>query len=120
MVNQIIDEMSQINEVVNHTQGTKDGQMVRNITHVVRHIRRLTLSDLKQLFTEVAEQSGYKTDKIKSLKRYGNHFVDKMFIFCQFSFNYLYATVAFIPCNKIWIKRVNSIYRIISLSLHYI
>ena len=71
MVNQIIDEMSQINEVVNHNQGTKDGQMVRNITHIIRHIRRLTLSDLKKLFTEVAEQSGYETDKIKSLKRYG-------------------------------------------------
>ena len=111
--------MSQVNEVVNHNQGTKDGQMVRNITHIVRHIRRFPLSDLKQLFTEVAEQSGYKTDKIKSLKRYGNHFVDKMFIFCQISSNYLYATVVFIPCNKIWIKRANSKYRVIGLSLHY-
>ena len=76
MVDHIIDEMSQINEVVNHNQGTKDGQMVRNITHVVRHIRRLPYSDLTPLFTEVAEQSGYQTDKIKSLKRYGNDFVD--------------------------------------------
>ena len=87
MIDHIIDEMSQINEVVNHTQGTKDGQMVRNITHVVRNIRRLELSDLKKLFNEVAEQSGYETDKIKSLKRYVNNFLDKIFFFCQISSN---------------------------------
>ena len=120
MVNHIIDEMSQINEIVNHNQGTKDGQMVRNITQVVRNIRRLKYSDLKELFTEVAEQSGYETDKIKSLKRYGDNFLENMFCFCKISPNYIYATVVIIPCNKRWIKRVLSTYRKIGLSLHYI
>ena len=54
----------------NHINGTKDGQMVRNITHVVRAIRTLRFAELEQLFKEVAEQSGYETDKTKCLKRY--------------------------------------------------
>ena len=54
---------------MNHINGTKDGQMVRNITRVVRAVRTLKFADLEQLFKEVAEQSGYETDKTKCLKR---------------------------------------------------
>ena len=55
---------------MNPINGTKDGQMVRNITRVVRSVRILGFADLEQLFEEVAGQSGYETDKTKCLKRY--------------------------------------------------
>ena len=62
---------NQMNHIsnMNHINGTKDGQMVRNITRVVRAVRTLKFADLEQLFKEVAEQSGYETDKTKCLKR---------------------------------------------------
>ena len=62
--------MPRINEVINGNQGTRDGQMVRNISYIIRKVRALPFADLEELFREVAEQPGYESDKTKSLKRY--------------------------------------------------